>query len=1028
MVRKPKQNKTIHSTVVKAKRFVLLFTLVMLIVVVTFTVLYFVTRHAYYLYLVTLIAFFYVLSFSVAEIILLRRLYDRFFRGLYRTTEYNLLQLSKQRTRLQRYPEAPIFEFKELNEIVEDISVHFKNNTLVSISDNYSNIPLHYLTEDRTIVDHHTFHKYFPDILSVSQSYRNGLILMSYDLPSGEQITDAEIRDTIQMLKSVFADYSGVLFSLNKATQGIYIYFPHIDSLSHIKEILQRVVRDSSIMRKDENGFSISVPARFTMVCYPYSLAEEMFSDIRYAQHMGKIINIYLPERLNVASRKDQMLQSSANLNNMTKLLSTLASLNYSPSRSDQAWSIIRNAIQSVDAYLNIDHAGIYRYDDVSESFVSFYHTGLAQSDKFKEGSSFEKKYIQVLQGLADEDHSYFASARTHLNAGLGPLFDAYGLESGFFFLVYDSRNEVKNVIYFVNEKSELILTSYLRESLLLFCDKIGDYSNILFFQERQQEIYSVADAVLRANNCSLYRINTATYEVIEFSGELAGFARELKPGAKCYKALYGIDEPCKDCPLLTSKKKASKLGAWETETSLSLNASSDARESILLIKAMKSADPKRDDPYHKDLLVNSYYSLVQSLKNAYMVDGKGYILLLKIDNIDDLIEAFGSEKTLQAIRAFNAKVKEAETVSNIFYFTPDCECILLREFGQIDVVNECEKICDINRQCFFGDEKTHFSITYLPISYPQGYPTYSDFLRHAEGYYSSRKYEMNKSFIHFDESGYSRPASKTEFMLSVIDEKFSNNDFTVLLQPLLLAKNRRVMGAEMLLRLSDDYRKIIFNTGELIKIAGENGKIGIISNALMTYIGDVFAQYGNSIFKTFGFSRMALNTDYSYLSDPSLPNKISELIRTHDLPKGFLAFEIRESDIYSHYEEMLTFMRNVRSYDVVLVCDNYTGKYLSMDRLKELGVNEFKIDQSLTRYIDTDKLKYTTVRSLLEEAKTFGFRVGLIGVENMEQFKMITEVTPDCYVQGYAFYAPLDKGGLVSAIRTNNAYLRNDK
>lgn len=1022
---KKEKNKTIRSNIVLAMAMALILGVLLLASIALFGTIYYFTKERLYLYVIVFITFFFAIAFIVVEMLLVRRLYDRFFRGLYRTTEYNLSQLAKQRTRLQRYPDAPIYEFSELNEIVDDISVHFKNNTLVSITNDYNNIPLHYLTEEKDIIDHHSFHKYFPDIVAVSQSYRNGLILMSYDLPFGDQITDVEIKESLAKLHKAFANYTGVLYSSNRSGQGIYIYLPHIDSISHVREVLEGVVRNSSIIRKDSNGSNMTIPARFTLVCYPYSAIEEMFPDIRYAQRMGKLVNIYLPERLNVVARKDQMLQSNANLNNMNKLLSTLASLKYDANDSEREWDIIKNAIQSIDAYFNVDHAGIYRFDDTTNKFVSFYHASLIQSEKFKEGTTLDAELIKAIEKVKDDDESYYASDRAHLNAEMGPFFDTFGLESCFFYLVYNGRKEIKGLIYFVNETSKLVLTSYMRESLLLFCDKIGDYTNTIYFQQRQQDIYRIADAVLRANNYSLYRVNTATHDIIEYSGELQGYIKDLKPGAKCYKAIYGLDEPCKDCPLVTGRKKASHLGGWDVETGMTINASNDLRESMLLIKAVRDSDPKKDDPYHKDLLVNSYYSLVQSMKNAYMIDGKGYILLLKIDNIDELTSTYGSERTMQAIRALNEKVKELETTSNIYYFRPDCECLLLNEFGQIDVVNECEKIFDINRQCFFGDDKGYFKITYLPVSYPQGYPTFSDFLRHAEGYFNSRKYEMNKSFIHFDESGYSRPASKQDFMLSVIDEKFSSKDFTVTLQPLVVAKNKKVMGAEMLLRLSDDYRKIVFNTSELIKIAGDNGKIGMISNALMDYIGETYDQYGASIFKVFGFNRMALNTDYSYLTDPDLASKISNLIKNHGLPKGFLAFEIRETDIYNHYEEMQSFMRVLRDNDVVLVCDNYSGKYLSMDRLKELGVTEFKIDRMFTRFIDTDKQKYTTVRSLLEEAKSYGFTVGLIGVENMEQYKMIMEINPDCYVQGYAFYKPLDKNGLITAIRSNNAHLR---
>ena len=41
--------------------------------------------------------------------------------------------------------------------------------------------------------------------------------------------------------------------------------------------------------------------------------------------------------------------------------------------------------------------------------------------------------------------------------------------------------------------------------------------------------------------------------------------------GEPCYKALYGLDKPCHDCPLLTGNKKVSVVKNFNYETSLVL-------------------------------------------------------------------------------------------------------------------------------------------------------------------------------------------------------------------------------------------------------------------------------------------------------------------------------------------------------------------------------------------------------------------------------------------------------------------------
>jgi EAL domain-containing protein (putative c-di-GMP-specific phosphodiesterase class I) len=67
-------------------------------------------------------------------------------------------------------------------------------------------------------------------------------------------------------------------------------------------------------------------------------------------------------------------------------------------------------------------------------------------------------------------------------------------------------------------------------------------------------------------------------------------------------------------------------------------------------------------------------------------------------------------------------------------------------------------------------------------------------------------------------------------------------------------------------------------------------------------------------------------------------------------------------------------------------------------------------------------------VRSLLEAAKGSDITAGLIGVENMEQYKMIHEINNDSYLQGYAFFKPMDKGSLVDVVRKTNTALKGAK
>ena len=951
-----------------------------------------------------------------------KKIYTILYKDVFTITERNLNRLKDHEQRLDTFASKDYLEIQDINQKIDKVNQSLSHSIAIAGDVNYSDIFLDYLSMDRRLVATSSFHQNLVDIIYASKSYRNILIQAYYPFDDMASMTDEEVNHLVDVLLYAFNSYPHPLCSPSQHRDGVYLYLPQIDSISDIKEKIASIQSDASIIRQGNDGSLVTLPIHFALVCYPYSNIDEIFDDIHFAKRMGKMVNEYFPKRLTKVSDKNYVMQESTNLNTMTKALSLIATMPISIAVKNR-YEKLREALNNFNFYLNIDQSGVILFDDVKKTFETIVNAGKSEIKTLTEGNLVPSEIITILDEIKDDDSSYFTSSRLHLSAQLGEYFDRLGIQSGYFYLVHGDDGNLMGAIYFVNHDHDFLTDSYLRESILMVATKIADYLLTKMRQDLLLEENAVTAAVLKLSDYAMYKVNPKTYQIMSVSqGIIDALHQNIKYGDICYKQIYGRDTPCEKCPLITGQKMTSRLEPWEIQTSLTLNNEMSAeRDKILLIRRMPDEILQMDDPYDSNLLVNSYYTLIQTMKNFYLLNGRGYLLLLKIDNQMELVQKFGSEATTTAIRNFAEKIRSFETINNVYVYRPDTLAIVLSEYGQIDAVNECEAIFELNRTSLFEDKETLFKITYLPISYPQGYPTALDFLRHADNYYSSGKYELNKNFIYFDESNYARSANKNEFMLSVIDDKFTNKDFTVNLQPLVRTSTGKIFGAELLLRLSDDYRKIVFNTDQLIKVAAANGKISLISSALLDYIADIYNQYGATIFKAYGFERITLNTDYSYLSDDTLIQKITNLFETTHMPKGFLGFEITEREIYNHYDDMKKFMSSLLNLGVIMICDRYNGEYLSFNRLSELGVTEFKIDRDYTRFIDTDKAKYNMVRSLLVAAKDANIKGGLIGVENMEQYKMIKDVNPDSYLQGYAFFKPMDKTDLVETVRKHN-------
>ena len=1006
----------------------LIFAIVASVVGVGMVLLYLQQENTIYLQILVVLLVLFCVIDMILEFIKTRKQYHLIFDTFYTITHQNYHKILNQEIDFDSYPEGNnIREIDELNKDIKGINKTLVETTVINKNLDYTSLSLKYIDKEKQIVDADEFHQRLVEIIKKSSSYRNGLLYVYYETKSSKPLQDSQLLHLADYLFRQFESYPNLLLSPSRWKQGYYVYLPIIDNTNAIREKCLDMIKDLSLPVKDENGSITSTPVHYAYVCYPYSHLDEMFDDIHFAKRMGKNLNFYFPKRIKNLEETRMVHQTTLDLNTMCKISSRFNNvLEDKKEYSNYLKEIMEEILESMD----IDEGGIILYQELNDDFESILHVSKDKENekRFEPGKKFDQDFIQHLTKICEGDNTYFASRKESCSYEMSRFFDRFGIDSCFFYLVKGETIPLRAIIYFDNIGREMPLNSYLLECLSLFSGKIGDTIVTLLRRKRLNEEMRITEGVLKLSNCFLYKIQANNYTITYVSDGLTLINPGIKPERKCYKAIYGLDRPCQDCPLITAKKKKTEINGFPVETSLTLNMDDKEPNRVMLVKQMKKNDEFTDDLFDQNYLINSYYSLMLQMKNAYLSNSKGYLLLLKIDNRNELIRKYGNEKLTQALRIFLNKVTALESVDNIYMDKPDTFAVLLMEYGQNDVINECEAIYDLSRESCFEDGQSLFEITYLPISYPQGYPSYKDFLKHAEALYFSGKYKAGLNYIYLDENGYSRPSNKNEFMLSIIDQKFTNREFEVNLQPILNASDKRITGAELLIRLSDDYRKITFNTDELIKIAAKNNKIGLITNALIDYISQLYKEYGLTIFRPYGFKRLNINTDASYFSDPLLEDKLKNLIETNHLPPHFLGFEINEKEIYDHYDDMKTFFQMAINLKIDLICDRYSGEYISLDKLKDLGIQEFKIDRPYTRFIDTDKNKYVMVKELLELAKREELHPSLIGVENMEQYKMITEINKDSSLQGYAFFKPMDSNAFVETLRKNNTVIRIHK
>jgi EAL domain-containing protein (putative c-di-GMP-specific phosphodiesterase class I) len=105
--------------------------------------------------------------------------------------------------------------------------------------------------------------------------------------------------------------------------------------------------------------------------------------------------------------------------------------------------------------------------------------------------------------------------------------------------------------------------------------------------------------------------------------------------------------------------------------------------------------------------------------------------------------------------------------------------------------------------------------------------------------------------------------------------------------------------------------------------------------------------------------------------------------------------------------ERAIRNMELLRVAGVRFSVDDFGTGYSSLSQLRQLSVDELKIDQSFVRALADDPENAAIIRSIIDLGHGLGLRVVAEGIETEEQWKLLAGMGCD-YAQGYLISRPV--------------------
>jgi diguanylate cyclase (GGDEF)-like protein/PAS domain S-box-containing protein len=239
--------------------------------------------------------------------------------------------------------------------------------------------------------------------------------------------------------------------------------------------------------------------------------------------------------------------------------------------------------------------------------------------------------------------------------------------------------------------------------------------------------------------------------------------------------------------------------------------------------------------------------------------------------------------------------------------------------------------------------------------------------------------------------------------LIGELPDAINSGQVVVHYQPKFKLDTGEVAGAEALVRW-DHPQFGLLGPGAFLPLAEQTG---LMRPLTLRVLGDALAQCARWRDEDGLELPVAVNLGAPNLLDLGLPVDVHELLAAHDVDPGMLQLEITETIVAADPVRVIEIMNRLGELGISLSLDDFGTGSSSLAYLRELPVQELKIDKSFILGMDEDAEAATIVQTIVELAHNLGLRAVGEGIETEEAYRLLASSGCD-YGQGFLMGRPM--------------------
>ena len=255
--------------------------------------------------------------------------------------------------------------------------------------------------------------------------------------------------------------------------------------------------------------------------------------------------------------------------------------------------------------------------------------------------------------------------------------------------------------------------------------------------------------------------------------------------------------------------------------------------------------------------------------------------------------------------------------------------------------------------------------------------------------------------------------------LLEAASEKFTieqglryaleRDEFELVFQPEVDALTLKTRLVEALLRWRlPDGRCAL--PSEFLGIAEESGLIMEISDWVLRTSIENAAHWHHGAWPE---ARVAINLSSRQLLDSHFVDRVTGLLREHQLPARCIEIELTENVLQTG-AATIEVLRQLRSHGVSIALDDFGIGYSSLASLEQLPLTRVKLDRALIASVHTSSRSAAIAKALVGLCHDIDLEVTAEGIECLEQLALLSDLSP-IYLQGFLLARPVPADQVLS-------------